>query len=1352
MASQITQFSSTNSTPKELTIDDLPLLCNTLIPVASKYFDLGLQLGVKCPQIRTIEQNYRNCEDQLREIISERLKQDAPLTWHDVVVALRSSSVNQTDLARVIESQYVSSYLDFQQHPSSDSQQECAGSSHMTKSVQAPTQHPSNPTLQTHTALAPPLSASSICQPLHSLFPPQIMFPHYPTFQPYSQHTHPHTRPQYPIYPFPQWQCLQTLNVPPPFIHQSVLSSDQSSSTMLATPHMLPPTTRPGVVRGQWDSEPQAYHIQLQRQQSDSSSLGSSPPPTKRPHFEPQPPHVRPNTETQSTYYQSQTSSSSLGSPSAKTNGVKSPMDQYIDYVKDTYRQSFIEKDPCMLKWPPTPSEILISLACIDRRTVVRKEEADEYTRAMIEDGNIDVIGNKKKEIDFSDIARGLPATNSSERVILVEGAPGVGKSTFAWEFCRRWERGEIAQQYQLVLLLRLRDERMSRANDLQDLICHHNTGVYAELVNSHGVNTLIILEGFDELPDSQRKEPSIFLQLILGQQLLHATIMVTSQPWATGKILRTIEHRIFQHIEVLGFTEENVVKYVKSVFTGEGKKTASAIDQSVGGSDEVCEEAKKNIDDVIAYLDAYPQIKACMYIPLNAAIVVSIYQDSKKGKCILPKTLTELYYALTQILLLRHLYGHADYKEQEWIIDSFEKDLPDKVYRQLLTICKVAYDGICGKSRKRVVFSDYNLGDCETLGFMQSVAEVYVNHGQKKSHNFLHVTVQEFLAAFLIYTQSLAEQMKHFQKHKQDRLRVMLRFLAGLTKLNKVIADQLRSLLGEPVVEQSDEHQSPYCNPMRPDVCVSAHHANWLFEAQNSQVLQSLLHNHLVSFTFTRGMLPLEYYSVGYCIAHSHSKWSLTFEENPEEEKLRMLFKGAETGNLQEHRIALRTKKSMSSKNINLLLTSFSCCVEELYLRVMAPLSLPDLSALRILQLSLGGKSEVYDFSLPVLESLKVLGTTQNSINLNTKESLCKFLLSSSSIVHFHFQTKVSDQSMEEIVQSLCHNTTLELKSLEIESDCGFTTTATECVSKFIARSTELEYLKIHISTIAISNIFAHSLGNNVALPLKSVDIDSKCIFTTTATRSLVQFITRSTTLQYIRICHVTFSAEGLIELTKAIHHCCRLQDKLEELTFYVECSQDEVNLRHMISDMQKIIDWREVVAIHLSSIEANKMTDSTLNLAFEFGHIKSLDLRSKNISDARVEALFKALHHNSTLEWLDLSNNSISDAGVEALALALHHNSTLKELDLSDNSAIGKEGTHLLVEALTKNASITKRERWHLGGLRLPWRCKEYATQCTQYNTVKDRIHFVYPITNLICQPTNLHSMNMITSMRKH
>ena len=83
-------------------------------------------------------------------------------------------------------------------------------------------------------------------------------------------------------------------------------------------------------------------------------------------------------------------------------------------------------------------------------------------------------------------------------------------KSTFAREFCRRWEGGEIAQQYELVLLLRLRDDRISKAKSLKDLIYHPLEGVvqavYEELGLSCNFHALIILEGFDELPNQCQK------------------------------------------------------------------------------------------------------------------------------------------------------------------------------------------------------------------------------------------------------------------------------------------------------------------------------------------------------------------------------------------------------------------------------------------------------------------------------------------------------------------------------------------------------------------------------------------------------------------------------------------------------------------------------------------------------------------------------------------------------------------------------------------------------------------------------------------------------------------------------
>ena len=997
------------------------------------------------------------------------------------------------------------------------------------------------------------------------------------------------------------------------------------------------------------------------------------------------------------THKQSQNSSSGSGYPV-----VKSPMDLFIVYVKDTYRQSAIEKNPNVIKWPPTPSKVYISLACIDRSTALTKSEVDGYTRAMVVDGNIDVILKKKDcSIDFDDIARGLPQTDFSQNVIVVEGAPGVGKSTFAWEFCRRWERGVIAQQYQLVLLLRLRDDRMGRAKSLEDLIYHPQQDicqrVLHELLGNGGVNTLIILEGFDELPDDQRKESSFFLQLILGDVLLHASILVTSRPWATSAVMRKIGHRVFQHIEVLGFTEESIERYVTSVFTGK-EVGAHSVEES---PDEVSEEAKTNIDDVMKYLDTYPQIKACMYIPLNAAIVVSIYKESKKGKCILPKTLTELYYALTQVLLLRYLYGHSVHGQREWDIDSFKSDLPEEVYTQLLSISKIAYDGISRKWGKSVqlIFSDLPAG-FETLGFMQSVSQLYVKHGQKMSHNFLHLTVQEFLAALHIQTtMTPAKQLEHFKRHKEGRLKVVLRFLAGLTKLKTVTHEQLRGLLGEPHTEPSDECQSQYCNPMKADVCVSAHHTNWLFEAQNPDLFQSLLHNHTAAFTFTRDMLQLEYYSVGYCITYSQSKWLLIFEDDANVEKLSMIVSGVQAGNIHHStRLALKTSKRMSNAKLNLLWKGFSSCIEELYLKVPESLDLSNLSSLRILVLTMGGISSISYLSVHCLESLTIIGTAYKAVSSATGKCIHEQLSASSSLKELCFENSVRETLVEEIVKDLSDKKARPLKRLEIHGNKYADTfsTALRCLGKF-------------------------------------------------------------TTLQYLRMCNVKISVQGLIAV---IHNCSSLQEKRIEglaLRFddkWSDVSTEEVraSFTQLINDHPHMMDVEESLR-HLTATEENNIKALVIALCSDFSEI--INLHNKSISDAGAVALAQALHHNSTLEWLNLSNNSIGDAGAVALAQALHHNSTLKELNLSNNSigdagavalaqalhhnstlkeldlhgndGIGKEGTHQFVQALTVNTSINRKGlHCYCGGLWLPKRCEEYATQCTQYDTVKNGMHF--------------------------
>ena len=137
----------------------------------------------------------------------------------------------------------------------------------------------------------------------------------------------------------------------------------------------------------------------------------------------------------------------------------------------------------------------------------------------------------------------------------------------------------------------------------------------------------------------------------------------------------------------------------------------------------------------------------------------------------------------------------------------------------------------------------------------------------------------------------SPAEQLEHFQRHDDGRYRVVLRFLAGITKLSCISKESVALFFKYP---SEDEVSSRYSTPC--DVRVTTDHMNWMFEAHSSDVITSLLERKAVDIHITPDeMLPLDYYSLGYCIAHSQCQWLLGLVVIGEEE-VRMLVAGANT------------------------------------------------------------------------------------------------------------------------------------------------------------------------------------------------------------------------------------------------------------------------------------------------------------------------------------------------------------------------------------------------------------------------------------------------------------------------
>ena len=129
------------------------------------------------------------------------------------------------------------------------------------------------------------------------------------------------------------------------------------------------------------------------------------------------------------------------------------PVKRYSGYLRELYnsKQRPVSIGPC------TPAEKLLpfKLAKIEKEKV----GADKFTRRYLR-GDMDDVGllgrefYKKTPIKFEEI--GKLSISHKQKLILIEGAPGVGKTTFSWEFCRKWGRGEILQDHSLLLLLPL--------------------------------------------------------------------------------------------------------------------------------------------------------------------------------------------------------------------------------------------------------------------------------------------------------------------------------------------------------------------------------------------------------------------------------------------------------------------------------------------------------------------------------------------------------------------------------------------------------------------------------------------------------------------------------------------------------------------------------------------------------------------------------------------------------------------------------------------------------------------------------------------------------------------------------
>ena len=404
----------------------------------------------------------------------------------------------------------------------------------------------------------------------------------------------------------------------------------------------------------------------------------------------------------------------------------------------------------------------------------LRRGDREEEMVRLAHLGRIETILDRTTPIDLDKLFLTqplvvLPPPPHHPRVILIEGAPGGGKSTLVLYICHQWAQdASFLDRFDIVILAYLRDQAIHNATTLDDILpntLEESQVVATRIQAARGLNVLFIFDGWDEFP-SHLQTNSLVSTIIRRPQMLslhQSSVLITTRPVSSGNLLHIADRRV----EILGFTHHQIREYIEKALDGNSTY----------------------IQKLIQHLEDHPLIEGYCYVPLHVAILVHIFLTMKGA---LPTTLHELFCNLVLCCIVRELDTHGSESDTSEVCSL--DDLPDDLRSKLSDLCVLAYEGVM---QNKVVFyhkdlRKFNLqANLPSLGLLQAV-EGLTLHSKSLSYNFLHLSVQELLTAYHISHIDSSKQLEEFERmFGSSRFQAVLHYYSGFTKLaNPVIQD----------------------------------------------------------------------------------------------------------------------------------------------------------------------------------------------------------------------------------------------------------------------------------------------------------------------------------------------------------------------------------------------------------------------------------------------------------------------------------------------------------------------------------------------------------------------------------